>query len=56
MTYFAATERPPEVYREFIRRTGCRLEIVPVPGGHLGMLEPPHVETLAAELLRRVEG
>ncbi len=56
VTYFAATERSPEVYREFIRRTGCRLEIVPVPGGHLGMLEPPHVETLAAELLRRVEG
>jgi amino acid adenylation domain-containing protein len=55
VTFFAATGRSPEVYREFIRRTGCRLEIVPMPGGHLGMLEPPHVEILAAELLRRVE-
>ncbi len=41
--------------REFVRRTGCRLEIAPTPGDHLTMLEPPHVEALAAELRRRVE-
>jgi amino acid adenylation domain-containing protein len=53
VTYFAATAYDPAVYREFVRRTGCRLEIVPVPGDHLGMLEPPHVDALAAELRRR---
>jgi amino acid adenylation domain-containing protein len=53
VTYFAAAGCDPAVYREFVRRTGCRLEIVPVPGDHLSMLEPPHVEALAAELRRR---
>ena len=54
VTFLAATDRDPALYQEFIRRTGCDLEIVRVPGDHLSMLEPPHVETLAAELLRRM--
>jgi thioesterase domain-containing protein/acyl carrier protein len=52
VTYFAATERDPAVFAEFVRQTGCDLEIVPTPGDHLGMLEPPHVEVLAGELRR----
>ncbi len=52
VTYFAATERDPAVFAEFVRQTGCELEIVPTPGDHLGMLEPPHVEVLAGELRR----
>ncbi|WP_158626639.1 hypothetical protein [Corallococcus interemptor] len=35
-----------------------RLEVLPVPGNHQTMIEPPHVETLARHLttcLRRIE-
>ncbi|HEX3526441.1 MAG TPA: alpha/beta fold hydrolase, partial [Thermoanaerobaculia bacterium] len=54
VTYFAATQRDPVLYQEFVRRTGCDLRIVRVPGDHLGMLDPPHVEVLAAELRQRM--
>ncbi len=53
VVFFAATAYDPAIYREFVRRTGCRLEIVSMPGDHLGLLEPPHVAALAAELRRR---
>ena len=54
VTYFAATERDPALYQEFVRRTGCDLRIVRVPGDHLGMLDLPHVGVLAAELRQRM--
>ena len=50
VSFFVATARPAALYEEFERRTGCELVLVPVPGDHLSMLEPPHVETLAAAL------
>lgn len=50
VTFFAATARPAALYEEFMRRTGCTLVLVPVPGDHLSMLEPPHVAALAVEL------
>ncbi len=56
ITFFAATTRAPDLYREFEYQTGCVLELVPVSGDHLGMLEPPHVEGLAGELRRRLPG
>ncbi len=52
VVFLAATERPAGLYEEFMRRTGCELAIVPVPGDHLSMLEPPHVDVLAAALER----
>ncbi len=52
VTYLAATARDPALYRDFAARTGCRLDVVGVPGDHLSMLEPPHVERVAAELRR----
>ncbi|MEO8197538.1 MAG: amino acid adenylation domain-containing protein, partial [Thermoanaerobaculia bacterium] len=52
VTFLAATPRPAGLYEEFTHQTGCRLAMVPVPGDHLSMLEPPHVDTLAAELER----
>jgi amino acid adenylation domain-containing protein len=54
ITYFVATARGPEIYEEFVRRTRADLELVPVPGDHLSMLEPPNVSTLARELLKRL--
>lgn len=56
VTFFAATSHDPELYRVFAERTSCRLDVVPVGGDHLGMLEPPHVAGLAAavaSVLRR---
>ncbi len=54
VTYFLASPWDPEVFPEFVRLTGCELEIVRVPGDHLSQLEPPHVEILAGELLGRM--
>ena len=56
VTYFQASPWDPAVFPEFAALTGCELAIVPVPGDHLSQLEPPHVGTLAAELLARLEG
>ncbi|MEO7795165.1 MAG: hypothetical protein ABIV06_10365, partial [Thermoanaerobaculia bacterium] len=50
VTFFAATARPAALYEEFACLTGCEIEVLPVPGDHLSMLEPPHVNTLAAAL------
>ncbi len=55
VTYFKASPWDPEVFPEFAALTGCGFEIVPVPGDHLSQLAPPHVGTLAAELLARLE-
>jgi phthiocerol/phenolphthiocerol synthesis type-I polyketide synthase D len=35
---------------------GEQLEIVPVPGHHLSVLDPPHVDTLAARLNELLPG
>ncbi len=50
VTLLAATARPASVYEEFRRATGCKLEIVSVPGNHLSMLEPPNVDVLSAAI------
>ncbi len=55
VTYFKASPWDPAVFPEFSALTGCELAIVPVPGDHLSQLEPPHVGTLAAELLARLD-
>ncbi|NOK08417.1 non-ribosomal peptide synthetase [Corallococcus exercitus] len=46
---------PEQPWRELVRHG---LEVLPVPGNHQTMIEPPHVETMARHLtacLRRVE-
>ena len=54
ITFFSATRRDPAIFAEFARVTGCRFELVMVPGDHLSMLEPPHVDVLARELRARI--
>jgi amino acid adenylation domain-containing protein len=52
VTFFAASQRDRGLFDELERRTGCTLEIVPVPGDHLTMYDPPNVSVLAGALRR----
>jgi thioesterase domain-containing protein/acyl carrier protein len=50
-TIFASTERPPEFYEKLGIELKCGIQVVPVPGSHMTMLDPPHCETLVREIL-----
>lgn len=50
VTFFAASQRDRGLFDQFERRIGCRLEVVPVPGDHMTMYDPPHVAELASAL------
>lgn len=56
VTFFDASQRSRVVFDEFERRTGCTLDVVPVPGDHLTMYEPPHVSLLAREIRLAMRG
>jgi len=51
--FFAATPRPSEFYDKLQSQLESEVEVIPVPGHHLSMLEPPHVATVVRELLAR---